>query len=296
MAEPSDAPPYRYTAAVAARIEAAWQDRWEREGTFAPPIRRVRWRTGSSGSPNPHRFPPGYVPVPERRRAARRPPARLHRHRRLRPVPADARVQRPAHDGVRRLRPAGGAARGRDRKAPALDHRGQHPDLPPSAAPARPRARPATALATTDPGSTAGRSGSSSRSSAPVRPGRGPGPAGRGTGGRAGRGTRAPATGTTRSDGRGRSCGRAAAGGRRTPAGVPGGRGREWCPGLGTVLANEEVTSDGRSERGGFPVYRRPLTQWMLRITAFAERLLAAWTGRLAGARQAPAAELDRPV
>jgi leucyl-tRNA synthetase len=47
-----------------------------------------------------------------------------------------------------------------------------------------------------------------------------------------------------------------------------------WCPGLGTVLANEEVTPDGRSERGNFPVYRRPLKQWMLRITSYAERLL----------------------
>ena len=48
-----------------------------------------------------------------------------------------------------------------------------------------------------------------------------------------------------------------------------------WCPMLGTVLANEEVTADGRSERGNFPVYRRPLKQWMMRITAYAERLLA---------------------
>ncbi len=48
-----------------------------------------------------------------------------------------------------------------------------------------------------------------------------------------------------------------------------------WCPGLGTVLANEEVTNEGRSERGNFPVYRRPLRQWMLRITAYADRLLA---------------------
>jgi leucyl-tRNA synthetase len=48
-----------------------------------------------------------------------------------------------------------------------------------------------------------------------------------------------------------------------------------WCPGLGTVLANEEVTAEGRSERGNFPVYRRPLKQWMMRITAYADRLLA---------------------
>ncbi len=47
-----------------------------------------------------------------------------------------------------------------------------------------------------------------------------------------------------------------------------------WCPALGTVLANEEVI-DGRSERGGHPVVRMPLKQWMLRITDYAERLLA---------------------
>ncbi len=46
-----------------------------------------------------------------------------------------------------------------------------------------------------------------------------------------------------------------------------------WCPALGTVLANEEVV-DGKSERGGHPVVRMPLRQWMLRITAYAERLL----------------------
>ncbi|MGC1273425.1 MAG: class I tRNA ligase family protein [Planctomycetaceae bacterium] len=45
-----------------------------------------------------------------------------------------------------------------------------------------------------------------------------------------------------------------------------------WCPALGTVLANEEVI-DGKSERGGHPVVRLPLRQWMLRITAYADRL-----------------------
>ncbi|KZB84922.1 leucine--tRNA ligase [Amycolatopsis regifaucium] len=47
-----------------------------------------------------------------------------------------------------------------------------------------------------------------------------------------------------------------------------------WCPGLGTVLSNEEVTADGRSERGNFPVFRRSLRQWMMRITAYADRLV----------------------
>ncbi|MEL6740014.1 MAG: class I tRNA ligase family protein, partial [Planctomycetota bacterium] len=72
-----------------------------------------------------------------------------------------------------------------------------------------------------------------------------------------------------------------------------------WCPKLGTALANEEVI-DGKSERGGFPVLRKPLRQWMLRITAYAERLLgdlplldwpestrtmqAEWIGRSEGA------------
>lgn len=73
-----------------------------------------------------------------------------------------------------------------------------------------------------------------------------------------------------------------------------------WCPALGTVLANEEVI-DGKSERGGYEVIRRPMRQWMLRITAYAERLLAGldhvdwpenvkemqrnWIGRSEGAR-----------
>lgn len=46
-----------------------------------------------------------------------------------------------------------------------------------------------------------------------------------------------------------------------------------WAPGLGTVLANEEVTADGRSERGNMPVFQRSLRQWNMRITAYADRL-----------------------
>src|SRR3954447_6213870 len=78
-----------------------------------------------------------------------------------------------------------------------------------------------------------------------------------------------------------------------------------WCPALGTVLANEEVQG-GVSERGGHPVVRMPLTQWMLRITAYAERLVSEleevewprpikdmqrnWVGRSEGA------EVDFPI
>ncbi|MFD3428558.1 leucine--tRNA ligase [Nocardia fluminea] len=47
-----------------------------------------------------------------------------------------------------------------------------------------------------------------------------------------------------------------------------------WCPGLGTVLSNEEVTADGRSERGNFPVFRKRMWQWMMRITSYSDRLV----------------------
>ena len=74
-----------------------------------------------------------------------------------------------------------------------------------------------------------------------------------------------------------------------------------WCPGLGTVVANEEVTADGRSDRGNFPVFKRTMRQWMMRITDYADRLLEGldaldwsdalktmqrnWIGRSTGAR-----------
>ena len=47
-----------------------------------------------------------------------------------------------------------------------------------------------------------------------------------------------------------------------------------WAPGLGTVVANEEITNEGLTERGDFPVFRRNLPQWMMRITAYADRLI----------------------
>jgi leucyl-tRNA synthetase len=76
-----------------------------------------------------------------------------------------------------------------------------------------------------------------------------------------------------------------------------------WCPGLGTILANEEVTAEGRSDIGNYPVFKRNMRQWMMRITSYADRLLddldrldwpepiklmqRNWIGRSVGARVA---------
>ena len=61
---------------------------------------------------------------------------------------------------------------------------------------------------------------------------------------------------------------------RRRPPGLRLRRAGQLVPGLGTVVANEEVTADGRSDRGNFPVFERNMRQWMMRITAYADRLL----------------------
>ena len=126
-----DIPPFRYTAALADEIEPRWQDLWARERHLprAEPDR-------PAGRPDPpagrraEAVRAGHVPVPVRRGPARRPPAGLHRHRLLRPLPADGRPQRAARDGLRRVRPARRAVRGADRHPPADHHRGEHRAVP----------------------------------------------------------------------------------------------------------------------------------------------------------------------
>ena len=276
--EPDDQPPFRYDARLANEIELRWQDRWEAAGTFDAPNPSGPLAAGFERTAGrPKFYVLDYVPVPERGRPARRPPAGLHRHRRAGPVPAHDRAHRAAP--VRATTASG---------CPAEQYAistGQHPavttkrnidNMRAAAAPAGPRARPAArdrdhrprfyrwtqwiflqifnSWYDEDAGGP-GRSPSWSPSSrrAPARPPAGqPGPAVAG----AGRGDPPP-------------------GGRRLPAGLH--LRRRWstgAPGLGTVLANEEVTADGRSEVGNYPVFRRPLRQWMLRITAYADRLL----------------------
>ena len=115
-----DIPPYRYTAALAQEIELRWQDWWD-----APPHVLHAQPGRPAGRPRAGRrarreaVRARHVPLPVGYRPARRPPAGLHRHRRVRPLQAHDRAQRAAHDGLRRVRPARRAVRRRDRPAPA---------------------------------------------------------------------------------------------------------------------------------------------------------------------------------
>ena len=242
---------------------------------------RPAGRPGGRRRARPQAVRARHVPVPVGHRPARRPPAGLHRHRRLQPLPADGRAQRPVLDGLRRLRPAGRAVRRADRHPPGRSRRPRTsttyraPDPPPRPEPrpppldrhhrpgllpldavdlpadlrvlVRPRARRTAPAAWAAPA----RSASCAPSSTP-----------------------APASSTTAA--RGRSCrpteqadvidGHRLAYVSEAPV--------NWCPGLGTVVANEEVTADGRSDRGNFPVFKRNMRQWMMRITAYADRLI----------------------
>ncbi len=141
------------------RIEPKWQAYWERNKTF----RAVDLRSRPAQALRPR-----HVPVPQRGRPARRPPRGLHRHRYPLPLQADARVQRPAPDGLGRLRPARRAVRHRDRTST----RGSPPSRTSTTSAARSSrsASPTTGTARSippTPATTGGPSGSSSRSTTP---------------------------------------------------------------------------------------------------------------------------------
>ena len=102
------------------------------------PARRSRRRGGQGAEAVRAR----HVPVPIGGRPPRRAPSGVHRHRRLRPLPADARPQRALLDGLRRLRAARRAVRRADRPAPRDHHRHERRDVPPAAPPPRTEPRP----------------------------------------------------------------------------------------------------------------------------------------------------------
>ncbi|SDD14723.1 leucyl-tRNA synthetase [Geodermatophilus telluris] len=298
-------PPHRYTPALAQRIELEWQDRWAREGTFHTPNPVGRLAEGFDRvADRPKAFLMDMFPYPSG--------AGLHVGHPLGYLGTDVTSRFLRMDGRNVLHPMGYDAFGLPAEQYAVQT-GQHPRVTTEANIAAIRAQlrrlgvdhdERRTFATIDPGyyrwtqwiflkifgawfdEQAGRARPVEELVAELDAG-----------------TREPAPGTN-------------------PAGRPWAELSDvdkrrvvdahrlayrheapvnWCPGLGTVLSNEEVTPDGRSERGNFPVFRRPLTQWMMRITAYAERLLADldrldwsdsvkqmqrnWIGRSTGAR-----------
>jgi leucyl-tRNA synthetase len=300
-----DVPPHRYTPALAQQIELAWEDRWEREGTFHTPNPVGRLAEGfEKVADRPKFFAMDMFPYPSG--------AGLHVGHPLGYLGTDVISRFRRMDGDNVLHPMGYDAFGLPAEQYAVQT-GQHPRVTTEANITAIRAQlrrlgvdhdERRTFATIDPGyykwtqwiflqifgswfdDEAGRARRIEELVAELDAG-----------------TREPAPGTN-------------------PLGRPWAeldeKGRRlvvdahrlaylhqapvnWCPGLGTVLSNEEVTADGRSERGNFPVFRRPLTQWMMRITSYAERLLADldrldwsdslkqmqrnWIGRSTGAR-----------
>jgi leucyl-tRNA synthetase len=300
-----DVPPHRYTPALAHKIELAWQDRWEAEGTFHTPNPTGRLSEGFERvADRPKYFVMDMFPYPSG--------AGLHVGHPLGYLGTDVTSRFRRMDGDNVLHPMGYDAFGLPAEQYAVQT-GQHPRITTEANIAAIKAQlrrlgvdhdDRRSFATIDPGyyrwtqwiflqifgswfdEQAGKARRIEELVAELDAG-----------------TREPGPGTN-------SFG-------RPWAELDGVEKRKvvdahrlaylheapvnWCPGLGTVLSNEEVTPDGRSERGNFPVFRRPLTQWMMRITAYADRLLADldrldwsdslklmqrnWIGRSTGAR-----------
>src|SRR3954470_24966685 len=301
----NDVPPHRYTPALAQRIELAWEDRWEAEGTFHTPNPTGRLAAGfEEVADRPKFFVMDMFPYPSG--------AGLHVGHPLGYLGTDVTSRFRRMDGDNVLHPMGYDAFGLPAEQYAVQT-GQHPRITTEANIAAIKAQlrrlgvdhdERRSFATIDPGYYKWtqwiflqifgswfdeRAGKARRIEELVA--------------ELDAGTREPGEGTNPS---GRPWAQLDEVEKRTvvdahrlaylhQAPV------NWCPGLGTVLSNEEVTPDSRSERGNFPVFRRPLTQWMMRITAYADRLLddldrldwsdslklmqRNWIGRSTGAR-----------
>jgi leucyl-tRNA synthetase len=300
-----EVPPHRYTPALAQQIELDWQDRWERDGTFHTPNPTGRLSAGfDKVADRPKFFAMDMFPYPSG--------AGLHVGHPLGYLGTDVTSRFRRMDGDNVLHPMGYDAFGLPAEQYAVQT-GQHPRVTTEANIVAIRAQlrrlgvdhdDRRSFATIDPGyykwtqwiflqlfgswfdEWAGKARRIEELVAELDAG-----------------TRDPAPGTNPL---GRPWAELDEVGRRLvvdahrlaylhQAPV------NWCPGLGTVLSNEEVTADGRSERGNFPVFRRPLTQWMMRITAYADRLIddldrldwteslklqqRNWIGRSTGAR-----------
>ncbi|MGY1809159.1 leucine--tRNA ligase [Blastococcus sp. SYSU D00669] len=300
-----EVPPHRYTPALAQRIELAWQDRWEAEGTFHTPNPTGRLSAGFDAvAGRPKFFVMDMFPYPSG--------AGLHVGHPLGYLGTDVTSRFRRMDGDNVLHPMGYDAFGLPAEQYAVQT-GQHPRVTTEANIAAIKAQlrrlgvdhdDRRSFATIDPGyykwtqwiflqifgswfdEDAGKARRIEELVAELDAG-----------------TREPGEGTNPfarpwaelDDVEKRKVVDAHRLAYLHEAPV------NWCPGLGTVLSNEEVTPDGRSERGNFPVFRRPLTQWMMRITSYAERLLddldrldwsdslkqmqRNWIGRSAGAR-----------
>ncbi|RJK97067.1 leucine--tRNA ligase [Vallicoccus soli] len=267
-----DVPPHRYTAALAAELEARWQDRWEREGTFEAPNPSGPLAGDPEVVARPKLFVMDMFPYPSG--------SGLHVGHPLGYIATDvfARFQRMAGRNV--LHTLGYDAFGLPAEQYAVQT-GQHPRVTTEQNIATMRRQlrrlglghdPRRSVSTIDPDyyrwtqwiflqvhgswydAEAGRARPVAELVAAYESGERPTPDGR------------PWSALSAAERRDVVDGQRLA----YPAEAP----VNWCPGLGTVLANEEVTAEGRSERGGFPVFQRNLRQWMMRITAYADRLV----------------------
>ena len=270
----ADTPQHRYTAELAGEIERAWQQTWAESGTFNVP-NPVGSLAPPDGTPVPadKMFVQDMFPYPSGEG--------LHVGHPLGYIATDVYARYYRMTGRNVLHALGFDAFGLPAEqyaiqtghASAHPHRGQHRQLPPPAGPAGLRARrppqllhhrrrllqvdavdlPADLQRVVRPGrrTRRGRSPSWSPSS-----------------------SRAQGLSTTGASGRSLSADERADVIDSYRLVYRADSMVNWCPGLGTVLANEEVTSDGRSERGNFPVFRKRLRQWMMRITAYSDRLL----------------------
>ncbi|MEV7212434.1 leucine--tRNA ligase [Kitasatospora cineracea] len=291
--------PFRYGAALAAEIESRWQDLWEKEGTFNAPNPTGPLADGSPVATKPHSFIMDMFPYPSG--------AGLHVGHPLGYIATDVYARFQRMNGHNVLHTLGYDAFGLPAEQYAVQH-GVHPRVSTEDNIANMRRQlrrlglghdSRRSISTIDPeyyrwtqwiflqifnswyDESAGRARPIAELIAEFESGAREVPGGRDWAGLSGV-ERDEVLGEYR-----------LAYSKEVPV--------NWCPGLGTVLANEEVTADGRSERGNFPVFKSNLRQWMMRITAYADRLIGDldlldwpeaiklqqrnWIGRSEGAR-----------